>query len=248
MTRPTVSFHLIGFRWRRGRNVFADFTHTFDEFPVGLLGPNGAGKSTLLTMTAGILEPSRGYVRVESNGLAAGKQRELRRAVGLVSQTGSGIPGLSVRESVAYAGWLKGMSRTAAWWASETATDRVNLGEVSGVPSARLSGGEAKRCAIAQALVSDPRVLLLDEATTGLDPSERHNLVGLISELSAEKPVIGATHEVDDLQESYRVIAILLAGRIVYQGATAEFLAQGGPSTSARQRAESAYRRVLESA
>ncbi|HEX4444136.1 MAG TPA: ATP-binding cassette domain-containing protein [Galbitalea sp.] len=237
--------------YRRGlsrRPIFDDFSFQFAAFPCALLGPNGAGKSTLLQLTATALRPSTGQI-----GLALGKQRstasrsDLRRRIALVSQTPSGFRGLTVREAVAYAGWLKGLSRAEAWERSISTIDRMNLSALADVSSIRISGGELRRLAIAQALVINPEVLLLDEATTGLDPSERRNLLEIIADIADTVPTLAATHEVDDLQSVFAHVAVLLDGRILFDGPTGDFLGASDGNLSPRERAEHAYARALNS-
>lgn len=234
---------------KRGRRpaILENFSYRFESYPLALLGPNGAGKTTLLSIAAGIIKPQAGSALLqEKSGVTYEGRRHLRRKVGLVPQVNSGMPGLTVREAVAYAGWLKGLSRRDAWELSLPALERVHLDAIASASSARLSGGESKRVAIAQALVWNPTLLLLDEATTGLDPTERLNVSHVIAELAGERPVIAATHEVDDLDETYAFVAVLAAGRIQFAGATTEFLSAADSNLPPRVRGRIAYQAALE--
>lgn len=243
----TLAFRNMTFRRVLNQNlVFQGFSTEFDRFPLAVLGPNGAGKSTLFGLASGILKPGSGNVRVNgrSTRSLAGRQAA-RRLVGLVPQHGTGLAGLNVREALAYTGWLKGMTKRDAWSRSLQLIDRLNLGDVARRGSTRLSGGQQRRLSIAQGLIADPALLLLDEATTGLDPLERQNLVGLVRELAAERPVIAATHEVDDLAEVFEYVCVLDGGEVHFMGTIDEFLGLSSLPRNAqvtpRQRAEDAY-------
>nr|WP_187264912.1 ATP-binding cassette domain-containing protein [Homoserinibacter sp. GY 40078] len=235
---------------RRGatrRPVLSNFSWSFDHFPLALLGPNGAGKSTILHTAAGALRPSRGLVAtIDPDGKMIESSRGRRRVVGLVPQDARGFSGLNVREAVAYAGWLKGLSRSHAWDRSEWCLERLNLMKQARARSTQLSGGEQRRLSIAQGLVADPAVLLLDEVTTGLDPAERENLIAIVAELSASKPVLATTHEVDDLDEVFHYVAVLSEGSVVYENTTSDFFRLGSAGRSSRDQAATAYRVALE--
>lgn len=243
LTYSAMSFR----RSRSAALIFSNFSQEISTFPLAILGPNGAGKSTLFGITAGLISPTAGTVTVSgmsSKGLRG--RRALRAAVGLVPQLNTGMPGLTVREAVAYAGWLKGMSRKSAWEKSVQVIERLNLVELSGRPSSRLSGGESKRVAIAQALVSSPQVLLLDEATTGLDPAERENLLRLIVDIATEQPVLAATHEIDDIESNFAKVAVLNRGEMVFMGSPEEFLHRIPAHLPPRARAAAAYSTFID--
>ena len=232
---------------RRGRAVYRDFSHEFRAFPLALLGPNGAGKSTLFALLSGAIRPHRGTIALDGadRGASSGA-RALRRRVGLVAQRSEGLRGLSVRELVAYAGWLRGLSRGAAWAASADVLDRLHLTELAQAASAKLSGGETRRMMIAMALVREPATLLLDEPTTGLDPAERRHVLDLVTELAEERPVVVATHEVDDIEERFAHLAVIDDGQIAFEGTVQDFLARAPGEGSARSRADSAYATILD--
>jgi ABC-type multidrug transport system ATPase subunit len=227
-------------RWPHNE-VFRGFSHEFARFPLVLLGPNGAGKSTLFSVISGARRPQAGRVAV-GGWTTTGR---LRRHIGLVSQKSQGLRGLAVRELVAYAGWLKGLSRSEAWARSAGTLERLHLREIAAASSVAISGGEARRMMIAMALVSDPALLLFDEPTTGLDPAERSNVLAMIAEISMTRPTIVATHEVDDIEERFRHLAVLDGGELAFDGTVPGFLALGEGTGSPRARAEQAYRTVL---
>ena len=200
-----------------------------------LLGRNGAGKTTTLRVAAGALKPRSGGVR------AGGEPRtttSLRRLVALMPQDISVVPGLSVIEQVAFAGWLAGLSEHQARRAAADAIDQVDLGELRNRKPASLSGGERRRVGLAEALTRPSQLLLLDEPTAGLDPVQRARFRGLL--MAIDRPTVVSTHQLDDVDGLFTTVAVLEGGRIVYCGPTEEFLAQGNGADTAR-RAESAF-------
>lgn len=160
------------FAYRRSLPVFDGYTASFAPGRTVLLGPNGAGKSTLLALLADSLQPQKGYVET-GTGLSPRTwrgRREFRRRVAWLPQQVAPFPGLTVREHVAYAGWLKGLSRRDAWRRSTAALEDVDLASLAGRRATQLSGGQTRRMGIAGALVHEAEAILLDEPTAGLDP------------------------------------------------------------------------------
>ncbi|MFG2292646.1 ATP-binding cassette domain-containing protein [Streptomyces sp. NPDC048603] len=227
--------------------VFSGFGLVADASATVLLGPNGAGKSTLLGLAASQLSPARGSVsfggaRPDRRGLAA-----YRRRVAWIPQQITPVPGLTVREQVAYAGWLKGMDRRAAWEASGRALERVGLADLAGRRSNRLSGGQLRRTGIAGALCHSSELILMDEPTAGLDPVQRRVFRELVAELSRTVQVVVSTHQTEDLADLYDRVVVLDRGAVRFRGSPAEFhaLAPDGTSGSGRERAEAAYGRLV---
>ncbi len=155
------------------------------------------------------------------------------------------MAGLRVREQVAYGGWLKGMSRGAAWDASAGALAKVRMSQLADRRSAELSGGQLRRLGIAQALVHDAEVVLLDEPTAGLDPSQRSAFRKLLAELQDAVSFIVSTHQTEDLAASYRSVVVLDQGRVRYQGSIGEFLGRVPAGVSEERRAEAAYSELV---
>lgn len=157
----SLLFHQIYFRYRRSRQpVFGDFSWQIPAGKTVLLGPNGAGKSTLLALGADALRPNRGDIRLQPLAQAQNERRArravYRRAVGWMPQQIRAVPGLTVQEQVAYAGWLKGLSRDQSWSMATTVLSQVDLAELAGRKTATLSGGQLRRVGLAQVLVHDP--------------------------------------------------------------------------------------------
>ncbi len=209
---------------------------------VVLLGPNGAGKSTLLSLAADVLTPDRGHRALGDLDPARRADRAgYRRAVAFMGQSSQATPGLQVREQVAYAGWLKGMSRRDAWDAAARALRDVGLAGVAEDRASRLSGGQLRRVHIASALVHDASVLLLDEPTTGLDPAARAAFRATLRALD-DRSIVISTHQVDDLDDLYDDVVVLADGQIRFTGSVHEFAALGPRDTAhGVRRMEAAY-------
>ncbi|MFF0295868.1 ATP-binding cassette domain-containing protein [Kitasatospora sp. NPDC004614] len=230
------------FGYRRGLPVIEWLSISFEPGATVLLGPNGAGKSTLLGIAATALKPKAGEVRL---GDSTTSVRAYRRKVGWLPQQVRPVAGLKVREQVAYGGWLKGMSRAAAWDASAAALAKVRLTQLADRRSTELSGGQLRRLGIAQALVHDAEVVLLDEPTAGLDPAQRAAFRRLLAELQDTVSFIVSTHQTEDLAASYRSVVVLDQGQVRYQGSIGEFLDRAPAAVSEERRAEAAYARLV---
>ncbi|GAA2948498.1 ABC transporter ATP-binding protein [Streptomyces flavovirens] len=211
-----------------------------------LLGPNGAGKSTLMLLGASVLAPNVG--RVTWGGLDGCSRRErksYRRRVGWLPQHVSPVPGLTVREQAAYAGWLKGLSKREAWDRSAAALERVRLTELAERRGHELSGGQLRRLGIAQTIVHQAELVLLDEPTAGLDPVQRGVFRDLVADLSDTVQFIVSTHQTEDLADIYDTVMVFDHGTPVFQGTTREFFALASASSSPDRRAEDAYRSLV---
>ncbi|MFD5369971.1 ATP-binding cassette domain-containing protein [Streptomyces sp. NPDC127103] len=232
----------LSFHYARNTDVFSDFSARFESRSTVLLGPNGAGKSTLMALAASHLAPTRGTVTYRGNAPSTRKDRApYRRAVAWIPQQITPIPGLTVREQAAYAGWLKGMSKRAAWHASARAIARVGLEPLAERKSHQLSGGQLRRLGIAGALTHQSELILMDEPTAGLDPTQRGVFRELVGELSQSVQVIVSTHQTEDLADLYQEVVVLSGGRLRFQGATDDFYGLADELGSPREAAEAAY-------
>ncbi|MGX1756177.1 ATP-binding cassette domain-containing protein [Streptomyces lydicus] len=237
-----ISISECSFMYRRGLPVLEGLSLSFGHGATVLLGPNGAGKSTLLGIAASALRPASGHVRI--GGLDARSRKdvkEYRRKVGWLPQQVKAVPGLRVREQVAHAGWLKGMSRVEAWKASRRALGQVDLTDLSMRRTTELSGGQKRRLGIAQALVHNAEVVLMDEPTAGLDPSQRATFRDLVGRLSSTVAIVVSTHQTEDLADIYQSVVVLDQGRVRHQGAVGSFLDLAPAGTAAERQAEAAY-------
>ena len=158
------------------------------------------------------------------------------------------MTGLTVREQVAYHAWLKGVPRTRAWELSARALERVQVSDLAGRKSGKLSGGELRRLGLAQSIVHQPPVLLLDEPTAGLDPAQRGRFREILRGLTDGTTVLVSTHQTSDLSDLFHRVIVLSDGQCRFTGDTEDFLVHGGTGTSLEHRAETAYTQVLKAA
>jgi ABC-type multidrug transport system ATPase subunit len=190
---------------------------------LGLLGPNGAGKSTLMRILATVTRPTAG--RVLWNDVDIAHSPDLLRIVlGYLPQDFGVYPHLTAREFLEYLAAAKGLDARLARQRIDELLAVVNLGESRNRPLGGFSGGMKQRVGIAQALLNDPQVLIVDEPTAGLDPEERVRFRNLLSELSGERIVILSTHIVSDVEAVATDIAVLGGGRLLAHAAPEELL------------------------
>jgi ABC-type multidrug transport system ATPase subunit len=194
----------------------------------GLLGPNGAGKTSLVRVLATVAEPAAGRVELLGSGLGGHRGRAaVRRELGYLPQDFGYYPGFTVREFVAYVAWLKELPGAGADAAVERAVARVGLADRIDAKVKTLSGGMIRRVGIAQAIVNDPRLLLLDEPTAGLDPEQRVEFRALLRELGRTATVIVSTHLVEDVAAACTEVTLLEAGQVAYRGTPGSLAALG---------------------
>ncbi|MEU6343111.1 ABC transporter ATP-binding protein [Streptomyces sp. NPDC046977] len=194
----------------------------------GLLGPNGAGKTSLIRVLATVAAPAAGRVELLGRDLSAHRERaEIRRSLGYLPQEFGYYPGFTVREFVAYVAWLKEMPAADVPRAVARAVDRVGLSDRIDAKVKTLSGGMVRRVGVAQAIVNEPRLLLLDEPTAGLDPEQRVEFRSLLRELGATSTVVVSTHLVEDVAAACSEVTLLESGRVTYRGTTAELIRLG---------------------
>lgn len=184
----------------------------------GLLGPNGAGKSTLMRTLATLQQPDRGSIRFEEIDVLAEPDR-LRRTLGYLPQDFGVYPRVSAEGLLDHLAVLKGIvNRRERQSLVDRLLHQVNLHEVRNKAIAGFSGGMRQRFGIAQALIGDPRLLIVDEPTAGLDPEERVRFHNLLSEIGEDRVVLLSTHIVEDVADLCPNMAILASGSIVMHG------------------------------
>jgi ABC-type multidrug transport system ATPase subunit len=192
-----------------------DFSLELEPGVLGLLGPNGAGKSTLMTIVATITQPTQGQVLWNGADIAETPD-EIRSVLGYLPQDFGVYPNLNAVEFLEYMAAIKGLSARKARRRIEELLDLVNLGaEVRYRPIGGYSGGMRQRVGIAQALLNDPQLLIVDEPTAGLDPQERVRFRNLLSDLAGERIVILSTHIVTDVEAVATDIALIRDGYLV---------------------------------
>lgn len=192
----------------------------------GLLGPNGAGKTTFMRILAGIVNPSGGSIRVDGHDLTteAGKHA-IKSMLGYLPQELGMYTELSAEQFVDYMAILKGLDDTTKRNKRVTEVlEMVGLRDVAKRKIKGFSGGMKRRVGIAQALVNDPKILIVDEPTAGLDPEERIRFRNLLVNLAADRVVLLSTHIVEDIGQTCRDLAVLAKGRILFRGSPADML------------------------
>jgi ABC-type multidrug transport system ATPase subunit len=200
-----------------GRNApyrLQDINLTLQAGIIGLLGPNGAGKSTLMNVIATLLKPSEGQVLW--NGVDISQNPDaLRRDLGYLPQDFGVYPQLTAVEFLQYMAALKGVPHRAANQRIEELLHLVNLTEAGNRPIGGYSGGMRQRVGIAQALLNDPGLLIVDEPTVGLDPGERMRFRNLLADLAADRIILLSTHIVSDVEATASRIALINQGRLL---------------------------------
>lgn len=192
---------------------------------VALLGPNGAGKSTLLQLLTGLFTPDEGRIEVLGHDMARHPSRALA-GLGVVFQQSALDLDLSVRANLHFHTDLHGLPRAQAKPRIDEGLERLGLGAQAGAPVRSLSGGNRRKVELLRALLHRPRVLLMDEATVGLDPASREQLMATVLALCADQgmAVLWATHLIEEARQAQRLV-LLHQGAVRFDGSTAEFTA-----------------------
>ena len=190
----------------------------------GLLGPNGAGKTTLMKVLTTLTSKSEGEVKI--CGIPVENARQVRGLIGYLPQDFSMYGNMTAQEALDYLAVLSGLSRAERKKKVPQMLEKVNLGAQRKTRVKAMSGGMRRRLGIAQAIIHDPKVIVVDEPTAGLDPEERVRFRNLLCEIARERLVILSTHIVGDIEAACEDIAVLNQGRIVYQGKVVNLLEQ----------------------
>ena len=183
----------------------------------GLLGVNGAGKTTLMRMICTLLTPTSGQILCDGKDILK-MEGEYRNLLGYLPQEFGFYPDFSVKDYLLYIASLKGIRPVVAKKRVKELLSQVGLSKAAGKKMKKLSGGMKRRVGIAQAILNNPKILILDEPTAGLDPTERVRFRNLISELSKERIVILSTHIVSDVEYIANEIWLMKNGRLMQQG------------------------------
>jgi ABC-2 type transport system ATP-binding protein len=234
MTTPRTHVAIAGLRQSFGRQVALDGIELeIGPGVFGLLGPNGAGKTTLLRTLATILRAKSGTLRLLGYDPADDRQRrELRRRLGYLPQSLGYYPNFTVFEFVEYFALLKEMPPAEVPRAVAAAVERVGLADRAKAKLRTLSGGMLRRVGIAQAIVNDPELLLLDEPTAGLDPEQRMAFRALLRVFGQRATVVVSTHLVEDVGTACSQVALMDQGKVVFTGTPSELTALGEGTTA----------------
>lgn len=204
------------------KHALKDVSLTIEQGMFGLLGRNGAGKTTLMKTLATLHGKQGGSISV--CGIPIENAAQIREITGYLPQDFSMYPGMTVYECLDYLGTLSGMEKARRRERIDPLIARVNLTEQRGSKVKSLSGGMKRRLGIAQALLHDPKVLIVDEPTAGLDPEERIRFRNLLCEVAEERIVILSTHIVGDIEATCERIAIMNQGEILWRGTVTELI------------------------
>lgn len=207
------------------KTALDNFSYDFTDGIYGLLGPNGAGKSTLMKMITHNLKPTSGEIIADGKN-AAQLGGEYRKLLGFMPQQQSVYPDFTLTRFLYYMAGLKGLSKKEAEPQINSLIERVNLTGYAKAKLGGFSGGMRQRALLAQALLGDPKIVILDEPTAGLDPKERISLRNLIAETAFDKIVIIATHVVPDIEFIAKEVLLLSGGKITDSGTASELCSE----------------------
>ncbi len=192
---------------------------------LGFLGPNGAGKSTTMKMITGFLEPTAGSVHVcganvQTDAIA------VKRSIGYLPEGAPCYGEMTVRRFLLFIADIRGLSGKAKTQAVDAAIDKINLNSVTDQTIETLSKGFKRRVGVAQAILHDPQVLIMDEPTDGLDPNQKHEVRELIKTMSTEKAIVISTHIMEEVDAVCSRAIIIASGQLLFDGTPKELLAQ----------------------
>lgn len=204
------------------KQALSDVNLTIEQGMFGLLGPNGAGKTTLMKIITTLTKKSGGEVRI--CGVPVEECKRVRQMTGYLPQDFSMYGNMSAYEALDYLAVLSGMTKAARRELVPEMLEKVNLTEQRRTKVKSMSGGMKRRLGIAQAIIHDPRVIVVDEPTAGLDPEERVRFRNLLCEVAKERVVILSTHIVGDIEATCERIAVLNSGSIIFDGTVSGLL------------------------
>ncbi|WP_316827633.1 ABC transporter ATP-binding protein [Pedobacter miscanthi] len=207
----------------KNKTGLVDFSITIEKGILGLLGPNGAGKSTLMKIIATISRPTQGTILLDGEDIVK-NPNSIRKILGFLPQDFGVYPNLNAYEFLTYMAALKGVGGSGLHKRIELLLEGVNLTADAKQPIGSYSGGMKQRVGIAQALLNDPKILIFDEPTVGLDPEERVRFRQLLSEMASDAIVILSSHIVSDIETVADEIAIMKNGRLIEKDTSSEMI------------------------
>lgn len=206
------------------KQALREISLTIPSGMFGLLGRNGAGKTSLMRILATLQTPTKGSVTI--NGIPLHDTKRIRKIVGYLPQDFSIYPNMTVYSAMDYLGVLSEIPTQERRLRIETLLEQVNLENARKTKVKTLSGGMRRRLGIAQALLHDPQILIVDEPTAGLDPEERIRFRNLLCEFAEHRLVILSTHIVEDIDSTCRNVAVLDEGTLLFYGTISELRKQ----------------------
>ena len=225
MAGCALSLNSVTYRYPGGHQAVSDLDLELGTGILGLLGPNGAGKSSLMRILATLARPTTGTVSWNGTDIAR-EPNALRASLGYLPQDFGVYAALSAREFLAFLAAVKGLSGALARERVESCLHQVGLDDVADRRLGEFSGGMRQRVGIAQALLNDPSLLIVDEPTVGLDPEERMRFRHLLTDLAGQRLVILSTHIVSDVEASATALAVMSAGKLRFHGTPEQLLAR----------------------
>lgn len=207
------------------KNILKDICLNIPVGMYGLLGENGAGKTTLMRILATVSEPTAGMVQI--NGVDIKNKKKIRQIIGYLPQEFSVYPDMSVYSALDYLGILAELPQKIRKERINQLLKQVNLEQEKNKRFKNLSGGMKRRFGIAQALLNNPEILIIDEPTAGLDPEERLRFYNLLSELAMERIIILSTHIASDIEATCSKVAVICRGNVIFQGDISELIKLG---------------------
>lgn len=213
----TLEIQNVSKRYNKNKYGLKDFSMTIDKGILGLLGPNGAGKSTLLKMIATVSKPTDGVISLNKNNIVK-DANYMRKQIGFLPQDFGVYPNLNAFEFLEYIAAMKGVGGPELKIRISQLLEGLNLMDAAKNPISSYSGGMKQRVGIAQALLNNPKVVIFDEPTVGLDPEERVRFRNLISDLANDCIVILSSHIVSDIDTIADQVAVMKDGQLIMSG------------------------------
>jgi ABC-2 type transport system ATP-binding protein len=220
-----LSIQNISKKYNKEKYGLKDYSLTIENGILGLLGPNGAGKSTLMKIIATISRPTNGIIELDGHNIVT-EPDFIRKILGYLPQDFGVYANLNAYEFLEYIAAMKGVGGPNLRARIDALLEGVNLTESAKLPIGTYSGGMKQRIGIAQALLNDPKVLIFDEPTVGLDPEERMRFRNLIADLAENCIIILSSHIVSDIETIADEVAIMKSGALISKGTQAEVIKQ----------------------
>ena len=210
--------------YKKGVKSLDHINLNIDQGIYGLLGENGAGKSTLMKILVTLLTPTEGTVEINGIRLEKKNYELIKKEIGYLPQELGLYPNLTVRESLEYVGVMSGLKKKEYEERIDYYLDKTGLITQQRKKNRQLSGGMKRRVGLVQALLHNPRILIVDEPTTGLDPEERIRIRNLLVDFAADRIVLFSTHVTEDLAATCDKLCILRKGKLTYDGSVTELV------------------------